>query len=96
MNAKYNIVISIKTREGIMEIGNFFIGDDEEAALTTFYSLNGYNDADNKSILHINLIKSLSDTAAQYIASISCTLDQYVENCRIITRDAFKYFTMER
>jgi hypothetical protein len=96
MDAKYNIVISIKTPEGVMEIGNFFIGDDEDAALTTFYSLNGYNDADDKSVLHINLIKNLSDTVAQYMASISCTLDQYVENCRIITRDAFKHFTMER
>jgi hypothetical protein len=80
----------------MMEIGNFLIGDEQDMALATFYSLNGYNDTDEKSVLRIELVKKARETPAQYLSGISCTLDQYVENCRIIARDAFKYFTLER
>lgn len=96
METQYNIVISIKTPEGMMEIGNFLIGDGLDMALATFSTLNGYNDLDEKSVLRIELIKKAVESPVQYLAGISCTLDQYVENCRIIARDAFKYFTLER
>jgi hypothetical protein len=96
MDTRYDIVISIRTPNGMMEIGNFFIGDDMDFSLSTFNSLSGYNDTDEKSILRIELVKKVEDTPVQYLANISCTLDQYLENCRIITRDAFKFFTLER
>jgi hypothetical protein len=96
MDTQYNIIISIKTPQGMLEIGDFFIGDDEEMALATFYSLDGYNETDEKSVLRIDLVKKQAEAPEQYLAGISCTLNQYVENCRIIVRDAFKYFTLER
>lgn len=95
MNTQYNIIISIKTPEGMQEIGNFLIGDDADFALATFNSLNGYSDTDEKCVLQVELVKKVRQTPVQYLAGISCTLDQYVENCRIITRDAFKFFTLE-
>lgn len=96
MEELFNIVISIKTLAGMQEIGNFFIGDDEKMALATFYSLNGFDDTDKKSVLCIDLVKKRREKQTECLASISCTLDQYMENCRIIARDAFKYFTLER
>lgn len=95
MEIQYNIIINIKTPEGMLEIGDFLIGDDEDFAHTTFGSLNGYS-YDEQGVLRIDLVKKRGRAPAQYLESISCTLDEYVENCRIITRNAFKYFTLER
>lgn len=94
MEGQYNIVINIKTTHGMMEIGNFFIGDDREFAIETFNQLKG---SDNKdwSVLWIDLIKENKWPPHDCLKSLVCTLDEYVENCRIITRNAFKFFTIE-
>lgn len=80
----------------MMEIGNFYIGDDHEFALTTFDSLLGEPEVNEHSKLRIDLTRKVGEDKDESIKSISCILDQYVENCRIITRDAFKFFTLER
>lgn len=96
MERHYNIIITIKTPFGRREIGNFYIGDDLEFALLTFSALNGFDDADVKSVLRIELVEKRTYAAAESLAGLSCTLDQYVENCRIIACDAFKFFTLLR
>ena len=79
----------------MLEIGNFFISDDIDFAWGTFNSLLGKEYNAETSILRIDLAKKTSDRT-EYLRSIGCTLDEYVENCRIITRDAFKFFSLER
>lgn len=95
MEYRYCFVVSIRTPGGMLQIGTFYIGNDIDFALTTFGNLKGNSATDEKSILRIDLVKKLNGKPVQYIAHICCMLDQYVENCKIITRDAFKFFAIE-
>jgi hypothetical protein len=94
MDSQYNITISVKTPGGMLGIGNFFIGNDSDFAHTTFNNLKG--NKDEQGMLRVDLTeKPPKPYPGKRLKSITCSLDQYVENCRIITRDAFKFFTME-
>lgn len=95
MEYRYCFVVSIRTPGGLLEIGTFYIGNDMDFALATFHSLKGLSDTDEKSILRIDLVKKRRDTLVQQVAHICCKLDQYAENCKVITRDAFKFFAIE-
>jgi len=94
METQYLITISIRMPAGMLEIGRFLIGNIHSYVLNTFESLNGSRDI-AKSVLRIDLIKNQADELPLCLESMGCTLDEYVENCRIITRDAFKFFTLE-
>jgi len=94
METQYFITINIRMPEGMLEIGRFLIGNVHSLVVDTFDSLNGSADI-SKSILRVDLIKMQQDELPLCLKSIGCTLDEYVENCRIITRDAFKFFTLE-
>ena len=91
----YNIIVNIKTAAGILEVGNFLIGDDDEFARATFSSLKGNNNINDGGILRMDLIETKNQALPLLLESITCSLDQYLENCRIVTRDVFKFFTME-
>jgi hypothetical protein len=91
----YNIVINIRVPGGMIEVGNFFIGNDPELATETFNELKGNGNIQGSGMLRIDLVKRNTSPPHECLQSISCTLDEYVANCRIITRNAFKFFTME-
>ena len=92
---EYDFIINIRVPGGMIEIGNFFIGNDLNLASDTFSELRGDHTIKGKDVLRIDLIKKNSVPPHDCLKSISCSLDEYVENCRIITRNAFKFFTME-
>lgn len=94
MKSRYDIAISIKTPEGMIKVGGFLIGNDAEFANTTFDSLKGNSEIDEHCLLRIDLVNKGGDYET-FLKSISCSLDEYTENSKIITRDVFKYFTLE-
>ncbi len=77
----------------MMEIGTFLIGNDSDFAHSTFSNLQG--NKNEEGMLRIDLTESPQHVPTKRLKSITCSLDQYVENCRVITRDVFKFFTLE-
>lgn len=96
MENAYNIVVSIRTLQGMMEVGNFYLGTDEDFVQSVFDSLQGDLSADDDLLICIDLENKSNGLLPVRLKRISCTLDQYAENCKIITRDVFKFFALEQ
>ncbi len=96
MDTVYNIVVSIRTMQGMMETGTFYLGTDNDFAHGVFDSLQGDLTADDDVLIRIDLEKKDRNTLPVRLKRISCTLNQYADNCKIITRDVFKFFALER
>jgi len=54
----------------MLEIGNFLLGDNEEFALTTFDSLNGYI-YEEQGVLRVDLVKKRGQAPVQCLARSS-------------------------
>ena len=94
MEAQFNIVVNMKTPKGLLEMGNFFVGNAPDFALNTFRILSGSNQTD--TMLRMDLVKKeVTETLGEIIETKGCTLDQFTRNCKIIARDVFKFFTLE-
>ena len=75
----------------MLEIGNFLLGDDRTLALATFESLKETKGMNPGVAIRLDLIRKEDDALPEDIGRITCTLDQYSENCKTIMRDAFKF-----
>lgn len=95
MEMLFTIVVNMRMPMGMLEIGNFLIGDDYDFARNTFRSLRG-NIGEADAILRIDLVKRLDRNEIEVLASKGCTLNEYVWNSRLIARDVFRFFAMER
>ena len=91
MNTAFEIILSIKTAGGFENFGKFFVGRSEEAATHLFNKLKGSAEVSEENILHIGLTETRNELPVN-IQMISCTLEDLVENCRIITREVFRLF----
>ena len=96
MENAYSIVISIRTLQGMMEVGNFHLGTDEDFAHSVFDNLQGDLTADDDVMIRVDLEKKAKNMLPVRLKRISCTLNQYAQNCKIITRDVFKFFALEQ
>jgi len=96
MDTVYNIVVSIRTIQGMMETGNFYLGADKDFAHSVFDSLLGDPTADDDVLIRIDLEKKERNKLPVRLKRISCTLNQYAQNSKIITRDVFKFFALEQ
>jgi len=96
MDTIYTIVISIRTLQGMQEIGTFFLGAQVDFALGVFGNLKGALISEEDALIRIDLEMKEEGILPVRLKSISCTLNQYAENCKIITRDIFKHFTLEK
>jgi len=95
MDTIYTIVISVRALQGMLEIGNFFLGADVDFSHSVFGNLKGDLTSKEDALIRIDLEMKEEGILPIHLKSISCTLNQYAENCKIITRDIFKYFTLE-
>ncbi len=80
----------------MQEIGIFFLRTDDEFAHNIFDSLKGNPASGDDALIRIDLEKKADGILPVRLKSISCTLNQYADNSRVITRDIFKYFTLEK
>ena len=93
MDSVYTIEIRIKIPEGEIPIGNFFLGYDFNTAINTFNSLVGERESQRQTLSLYLLEKSNSQSEA--MDYLNCTLGQLQHNCKIITRDAFRTFSID-
>ena len=82
--------------QGMLETGTFYLGADKDFANSVFESLEGDLTSDEDVLIRIDLEKKEKDMLPVRLQRISCTLNQYAENCKIITRDVFKFFALEK
>ena len=90
----FYIELSIRTADSFENYGKFFVGNDKNFAYNIFHKLKGSKDVNDKSILHLEFIEK-QDGLPQNIQLISCTLEELAENCKIITKEAFKFLNLE-
>jgi hypothetical protein len=89
----FYIVLNLKTGNGFENFGKFSIGNAREFARSIFNKLKGRRDVDEKNVLHLDLIET-SNGLPVNMQMISCSLEELAENCKIITREAFKLLNL--
>lgn len=57
METQFYLLLSLKTPRGFENYGQFFLGNDRQAAQGLFESLTGRDPADSSCLLHIDLMK---------------------------------------
>jgi hypothetical protein len=90
----FYIILNIRTANGFESTGKFFIGNDREFARATFMALKGDDNVDEKTMLSLELRETVNGLPVN-MQIISCTLDQVAENCKIITKEAFRLFNLK-
>ena len=89
----FYIELNIKTSNGFQTFGKFFLGNDSRFADTVFNKLRGTKKISKETILNLELIETKNELP-QNIQMISCTLEELAENCKMITKETFKYYNM--
>lgn len=94
MNTQFYILLSLKTRQGFADYGQYFFGNDQEAAYGLFGQLKGSEKIGAKGLLHIDLMETVDDLPVK-IKTICCTLDELGYNCKLIAREIFRLKNLE-
>jgi hypothetical protein len=93
METQFYILLSLKTLQGFVNYGQFFFGNDREAANALFAQLQGNEDVKD-CLLHIDLMETVNELPVK-IKTICCTLNELGANCRLIARETFRVKNME-
>ena len=94
MAMEYRITLHARTASGFDTFGEFFIGNDRQAAKELFSTLKGSPDNLEDGLLLIEL-REINRNLPLDIQMIHCTLDQLADNCRLITKNQFKKLNLE-
>ena len=89
MAIEYRIALHARTNSGFDSFGEFFIGNDRQAAKELFNSLKGSPDDIEVGLLIMEL-REINRNLPFDIKMIHCTLDELADNCRLITKNQFK------
>ncbi len=92
--SEFNIVLQIKTPEGFEPFGKFTLGRNKKQAESIFRQLKGNSQCSFNDILQIDLVES-GEGLPRQLDMLSCSLADMAENCRVITREYFKYRSLE-
>ena len=95
MNEVFNITVDMKVAEGYVEYGRFLINTDLKTAQDTFDQLSGILYTGNDLPLRLSLVRSGS-LPDEVLTTKYCTLDELGRNCRLITRELFKYYNLDQ
>jgi hypothetical protein len=89
METQFYILLSLKTPRGFVDYGQYFFGDDREAAYELFRQLKGDKQIHEGVPLHIDLMETVNELPVK-INSICCTLEELGANCKLIAREIFR------
>jgi hypothetical protein len=92
MKTQFYILLSLKTAKSFTNYGQYFFGDEREAAYDLFNSLKGSQEINLP--LHIDLIETVDDLPVK-IKSIGCTLEELGYNSKLIAREIFRLKNLE-
>lgn len=93
-SSEFHIILQIKTPEGFEPFGKFSIGDHRTQAEAIFKMLKGDPQCSDDDMLQMDLIEE-GDGLPRKLQVVRCSLEDVAENCRIITREWFKYRSIE-
>jgi hypothetical protein len=94
MEKNFYILIHLKVKGELQTIGKFYIGHNREAAYGLFKKMKGNSAANGTEVLFMELTETLSELPTN-IKMLSCTLNELSENCRVITKEIFKWNNMD-
>jgi len=94
METQFYILLSLKTPQGFVDYGQYFIGSEREAAYALFDQLQGESILHDHAVLHIDLMETENEVPVK-IKSKCCTLEQLSWNCKQITREVFRLRNMK-
>jgi hypothetical protein len=89
METQFYILLSLKTPKGFVDYGQYFFGDDREAADELFRRLKGEEKINDSCPLHIDLMETVDELPVK-IKTICCTLEELGVNCKLIAREIFR------
>jgi len=94
METQFYILLSLKTPQGFVDYGQYFFGNDREAAYKLFRQLKGNQTMKDTSLLHIDLMETVNELPVK-IKTVCCTLDELGANCKLIAREIFRLKNLE-
>jgi len=94
METQFYILLSLKTTQGFVDYGQYFFGNDREAAYHLFSQLKGQEHIKDTCLLHIDLMETVDGLPVK-IKTICCTLDELGCNTRLIAREIFRLKNLE-
>jgi hypothetical protein len=94
METAFYILLYMKTLKGFESFARFYIGNRNELARQLFDKLKGSGEDFEDCILQMDLMETQNNLPVN-IKIIGCTLEEMAENCKVITKEAFKIFTLE-
>lgn len=94
METSFYILLYIKTSQGFESFARFYIGNKETLARHLFDKLKGSRETVDDYILQMDLMETKNNLPLN-LKVIGCTLEEMAENCKVITKEVFKIFTLE-
>jgi len=94
METAFYILLYMKTPKGFESFARFFVGNNKEPAIYLFDKLKGTADKIENRILQMDLMETRNNLPVN-IKMLGCTLEEMAENCKVITKEAFKLFTLK-
>jgi hypothetical protein len=94
METQFYILLSLKTPQGFAAYGQYFLGEDPEAAYGLFRQLSGDEQIKAGCALHIDLMETVDELPVK-IESICCTLEELGVNCKLFAREVFRLKNLE-
>jgi len=92
MKTQFYILLSLKTPQGFVNYGQYFLGDEWQAAYALFERLKGSQKF--SAPLHIDLMETADELPVK-IKTICCTLEELAFNCKLIAREIFRLKNLE-
>ena len=94
METQFYILLSLRTPRGFEDYGQYFFGDDREAAYGLFRELKGSPELSSAAMLHIDLMETVGGLPVK-VETICCTLDELATNSKLIAKEIFRQKNME-
>jgi hypothetical protein len=94
VNTQFYILLSLKSPKGFENYGQFFLGNNEDAAQHLFDQLKGDKSPSEKAVLHIDLMETVNELPVR-ISTLCCTLDELGCNTKLIAREIFRLKNLE-
>jgi hypothetical protein len=91
----FYIVVNLKTGKSYESFAKFYIGNKKRPAENIFLKLKGSKEVSEKSILQLELTE-ISRGLPLNLNLLACTLEELADNCKIITKELFKQYNLER
>ena len=89
MDTTFYIELTLRTINGLEGVAKFFVGNDRARAHEAFRKLQGSSDINDDDVMYLSFMETNNGLPLN-IEMMRCTLDEFGENSKIITKELFK------